>query len=315
MNQIKTTPKDFFLNFAAVVCVYATAIALLTLLFEIINKAFPDPLMWTDPYSAALRTAIATLIIVYPLLLVVYWFINKDIVQVPEKQDLWIRRWLTYLTLFVAGAVIIVDLIVLLNQFLSGDLSSRFIWKVLAVLLVSGIVFGYYVYSLRRTITQANSFNKGFAGIVAAVIFGSIVGGFVIIGSPMNARLMRFDDKKINDLSMIQNQIVHFWQQKEGLPQNLTALNSELGGFLVPVDPQSNEPYDYTVTGPTSFRLCADFNLASDESNVRTRYEYSMPYPMGDSGFYIWKHGEGNQCFDRTIDPEMFPPFKGLPVR
>lgn len=301
MNSIKTTPKDFFLNLAITISVYVTAISLLTLLFEVINTAFPDPLSWSDPYSATLRVAIASLVVVYPLLMVLAWIANKDIAQNPEKQELPIRRWLTYLTLFVAGIAIIIDFIVLLNFFLNGELTSRFILKVLAVLGVSGIVFGYYYYSLKRTITLEYLFNKKFAGGVAIVILASIVGGFFIIGSPMTARDMRFDDRKISDLSTIQSQITYFWQQKERLPQTLNELNDPLVGFTAPVDPQTGEAYKYSVLAPTQFRLCATFNTSGGNQNER--YSYA---PYGQMN--MWIHGAGEECFDRTIDPELFPP-------
>lgn len=306
MNSIKTTPKDFFLNLAVIVTVYVSAISLLTLLFEIINVAFPDPLSWVDPYSSGMRMAIASLIIIYPLLLVLSWVLNREIALVPEKQNLPIRRWLTYLTLFVAGGAIIIDLIVLLNYFLNGELTSRFIWKVLAVLIVAGIVFGYYIYSLRRTITETKMFNKTFAVVVALVILGSIVGGFAIMGSPATARSLRFDERKISDLSSIQGQITYFWQQKQELPQTLEELNNPLSHFTVPNDPQTNQPYEYRMISPTSFELCATFNLEQRESNNRNS---RAMYEFGGN----WEHEAGRQCFERTIDPELYPPLlKGV---
>ena len=35
----------------------------------------------------------------------------------PEKLSLGVRKWLIYLTLFIAGAAVIIDLIVLINTF------------------------------------------------------------------------------------------------------------------------------------------------------------------------------------------------------
>jgi hypothetical protein len=35
--------------------------------------------------------------------------------------------------------------------------------------------------------------------------------------------------------------------------------------------------------------------------------------PAGDVGKPIqdnWQHGAGQQCFDRTIDPQRYPPFQ-----
>ena len=153
--KIKTAPKDFFVFIGAMVALYASAVSLLNLLFEIINASFPDALHFSyDNFSSGMRWSIASLIIVFPLYLFLSRFINKDLVGNPQKKNLGIRKWLTYLTLFVAGVTIITDLIILINTFLGGEITARFAFKVLAVLVVAGAAFTYYLYDLRRDIGQ-----------------------------------------------------------------------------------------------------------------------------------------------------------------
>ena len=152
---IKTTPKDFFLHLLAIVTLYASAISFLTLVFQIVNVAFPDPISPEGYYNVTsyydrIRWSIATLVIVFPVYLWASWFLNKDYKKNPGKRDLRIRKWLIYFTLFAAALIIIGDLVTLINFFLQGELTIRFILKVLAVLFVAGSVFGYYLHDIKK---------------------------------------------------------------------------------------------------------------------------------------------------------------------
>jgi len=51
--------------------------------------------------------------------------------------------------LFVASATIITDLITLLTRLLQGELTTRFVLKVIVVLIIAGLVFIYYLSDLR----------------------------------------------------------------------------------------------------------------------------------------------------------------------
>jgi hypothetical protein len=92
----------------------------------------------------------ASLIIAFPVFLYVSWLLNKAIVKDPEKRSSKIRKWLTYITLFVAAGVIIGDLIALVFNMLGGELTLRFILKVLTVGSIAGSIFGYYLIELRK---------------------------------------------------------------------------------------------------------------------------------------------------------------------
>jgi hypothetical protein len=60
------------------------------------------------------------------------------------------RRWLTYLTLFLAATVLIGDVIVLVFNVLGGEITTRFVLKVLVVGFIAGTVFWYYLSDIRR---------------------------------------------------------------------------------------------------------------------------------------------------------------------
>ena len=219
-NKIKTAPKDFFVFIGSMIALYASAVSLLNLLFEIINASFPDALNFSyDRFSSGMRWSIASLLIVFPIYIFLSWFINKDLTDNPLKKNLGIRKWLTYLTLFVAGVTIITDLIMLINTFLGGEITARFAFKILAVLIVAGAAFTYYLYDLRRDVGQKSSKMKMLVWAVSFGVLASIVGGFFIMGSPLTLRMKRFDERRVNDLQNIQYQIVNYYQRKGGFAE------------------------------------------------------------------------------------------------
>ena len=68
----------------------------------------------------------------------------------PEKRNLRIRKWLIYFTLFAAALIIIGDLVALIFSLLGGELTVRFLLKVVTIFFVAGSVFYYYLWDLRR---------------------------------------------------------------------------------------------------------------------------------------------------------------------
>ena len=306
MDKPRVTPKDFFLWAGAMIALYGSVISFITLLFQYINYAYPDPLTYyVDPYSGSIRFAMASLIVLMPVTIALMRFIRNDIVRDAMKSELWVRRWALVLTVFVAGSTVVGDLIALVNTFLGGDLTTRFILKVLVVLLVAGGVFLHFLADLRGYWNTNPSRAKSVGLAAGALVIIAIISGFFIMGTPGQVRLMRFDGQKVSDLQNIQWQIVNFWQQKETLPKTLADLEDPIGGFIPPVDPQTGESYGYTATGKLSFDLCAVFNAESrDGSSVE-----KMPVRAYGSIEENWQHDAGEVCFDRTIDPDRYPPY------
>ena len=60
------------------------------------------------------------------------------------------RRWLTYLTLFLAAIALVSDMITLVYNLLGGELTLRFVLKVVIVGAIAGSIFSYYLLDLRR---------------------------------------------------------------------------------------------------------------------------------------------------------------------
>ena len=147
------SPRDAFLYLLLFAALYLSAWHLGSLLFDLVNAAIPDP---ADQGFAAsmrdnsMRFSVASLVIAFPIYLFVARLLARDLARNPVKRLSAVRRWLTYLTLFLAVTVLVCDLIALVHSLLGGDLTLRFVLKVLVVGAIAGAIFGFYLADLRR---------------------------------------------------------------------------------------------------------------------------------------------------------------------
>lgn len=301
-KQSYQTPRDFFLYLLAIFALYSIAVFFGQLVFAYINHTFPDSLNYYDTVNSEARWAVAWLIVVYPVYFFTTRFLMKDIDRHPEKQDMKIRKWLIYLTLFITAITIMIDLVRLINHFLSGQLAIRFILQSLAIVVIAATIFGFYYYDLKRQPGKGYKTAKIFGWAVSGVIGLTVIGGLLFVGSPQTARLRLVDTQRVNDLQLLQSQIVSYWQSKEKLPKKLSDLEDSISGFTIPKDPATNTDYGYKVIGDLRFELCATFNLASQEQVTRLKAPFDR---IEESN---WQHGAGLVCFERTIDPALYPP-------
>lgn len=145
--------REAFLYLTLFVTLYLSAYHLGSLLFDLLNRALPDPAdvgYKVDRLGDSIRFSVASLIIAFPAFLFLSHLLGKEQRSHPAKRLSVVRRWLTYLTLFVAGCVLIGDLIALVNGLLAGEASLRFLLKVVVVVVIAGSVLGYYLWDLRR---------------------------------------------------------------------------------------------------------------------------------------------------------------------
>ncbi len=325
MEHKKVTPLFFFLSLGTVVALIVSVSALLNLSFETLNHAFPDVL--TDTYTYGymnysydgVRSMLALLIIVFPIFLILERFWSKAAHKADlSNWDATLRRWAIYVILFLASITIITDLVVLVRYFVSGEITTRFILKVLLTLLVAGMTGWYYIRTL-----QTKKGARWFGIVAALLVIAMIVWSFNVIGSPADQRKFRMDQRRLDDLQSIQWQVINYWQQKEKMPLTLDELSNPLSGYILPRDPefQKGMLYEYKKVGDKSFELCATFAMPLPQGWVpgSTGGYYPMdsvrdvpisavaPYPAGvqDS----WDHEAGRACFTRTIDPDLYPPF------
>ncbi len=305
-KEKRNYPRDVFLHLLSIITLYWSAVSLITLLWQFVNYYLPDSLLRVNYYAGPLRVAVASLIIVFPVFILVTWYLNKIYRRNIELRNFKLRKWLIYFTLFVASIVIIIDLVRVVFVYLSGEITSSFILKALSVFLVAFVVFWYYLDDVRKDMPSKNA--KYLAWATCIVMTGLILSSFFIIGSPQEERLKRFDQEKISDLMEIQWQIVNYYQGKEKLPESLDVLKDNISGFSIPKDPQTGEDYDYNITDAEqlSFELCAEFNRSGSEDRNM------IAYPISKSANDYWNHQSGRTCFQRQIDKDLYPPLKDL---
>lgn len=307
-QNAKTTPGDVFRHLLAIITLYLSAASFGMVVFSFIDRWFPDPLLFPAGANAGpLRWALSALVIVFPVYVLVSWANARAAMREPALRSLRSRRWLYHFTVFAAAVVIIGDLIALIYNFLSGDLTGRFILKVVAVLFIAIVVFAYYLWNLRReAMASADPRMRVLVFGVIAVVVVVLIGGFVLAGSPFAERMRRFDERRVNDLQTIQWQVINYWQKKDRLPDAIDQLRDDIAGFIPPSDPESGMPYGYRRLSPLQFELCALFK--TDAAGAAASGPAVAPRAVGGKGYApdSWEHGGGRACFGRTIDPELY---------
>lgn len=137
--------RDAFLHLLLFSTLYVSAINLGRLLFQLINLALPDP---TDAPRAfadeAIRWSIASLVVAFPVFLGVSRRVGRELAADAARRASAVRRWLTWMTLFVAAGVILGTVIGLVYNLLGGELTVRFLLKAATVGGIAGTALWHY---------------------------------------------------------------------------------------------------------------------------------------------------------------------------
>lgn len=298
-QNTKISAKDLFLNLGAFVALYTVVISLVNLLFTVINSAYPQVNTYYGYNSSAnISWPVAVLVIFFPTLILLYWLLEKQYVIEPDRQRIGVHKWLSYITLFVSGLAMAGDLVTVLYYFLNGEeLTTGFLLKVLVVLVIALGIFMYFISDIRG---KLNAKMRIIWRIIAGVVVvGSVVWGFVVLGSPYTQRLYKYDDQKVVDLQNINSYIQNYYTQRGNLPNTLEDI-SQLQYVQIPLDRQSGKSYEYHLINQNtkSYQLCAEFNKSSSVQNNTSYVLYSSEVN--------WKHEIGHKCFDLTIPLNMY---------
>jgi hypothetical protein len=148
--RVQLSARDTFWYLLMFGTLYLSAFYLADLLFGFINKALPDEVRRDSTYiDSGIRWATAALIVAFPVFILCAVKLAKEIAADPARRSSSIRKWLTYVTLLVAAGVIVGDSIALVFNLLSGELTLRFVLKVIVVAAIACTAFGYFTWSLR----------------------------------------------------------------------------------------------------------------------------------------------------------------------
>ena len=292
--------REAFLYLISFITLYISAFSFGVLVFAFIDKFLPDPLQYGGFFPRGLTTALASLIIAFPLYLFMMWRLSKAAAKDPERRQSKVGKWLTYITLVIAAGIIIGDLIAVLSSLLSGELTTRFVLKAFTILAIAGSIFGYYLGSLQReekekgekVAPREKSMGvRAFVGVVIAVIVLAVGYGLFLVGTPAQQRLLQFDERRVSDLQQITYSIDSYWERNRRLPESLEDLRDPRYFVSSLSDPKTGEPYEYQTVSEIAYELCAVFEA-----------EYAGdPYARMPVSESFWYHGIGRTCFTLEV--------------
>lgn len=289
--------KYAFYYLLSLVSLVLVAISVGLVSFAIIDRTVADALMVGSYYNYdnQLRFAISALLIAGPI----FYLMSRLIVRGLKKEDLSInsgvRRWLTYFIIFVSSMIILGVFIGVIRSFLLGELTSRFILKAATIFLISGLVFSYYFYDIKRAdFVAPNKVAKIFFFVSLALVLAAFIAAWFFVESPKEARNRRLDQKLINNMSSLESAVNNYYERHGALPVDLTALEQDTNIYLdkqALVDPETKEPLEYKVIDEDSFAFCATFRTSSQEFDV-----YDRPMFIGTKD-----HEAGYQCLETEL--------------
>ena len=287
----------FFYILSLVALVFMTVGAGM-IIFQIINKGIVDIISdYSVQYSdEQMKFAMAAVIIATPI----YYFttrqIHKNLFSGELDRESGVRKWLTYLILLVAIVVMIGWLIATISKFLGGELTTKFILKAVTVLFISGAVFSFYFYDIKReeTAGKKDKIVKIYFYASLALIVAIFVASWFFVESPTTTRNKKIDQQTINNFYQIDSAINTYYYDNKKLPSDLDVLSQSFQYLTdgVITNPVTKEKYSYRVIGEKEYEICTTFKSSNKDEWDNNNYPYS------DKN---WVHDFGYQCLSQKI--------------
>jgi len=144
--------REVFVYGMQFIALYIGGYALGALIFDFINRAFPDALA-ENAYRSGnidIRWNLSLLIVAFPLFLGMLNYTNRLIARNATERASKPRKWATYLTLLFASVCLICDVGTLVYYTLGGELTIRFVLKIATVGILAGGTFAYFINDQRK---------------------------------------------------------------------------------------------------------------------------------------------------------------------
>ncbi|MFH0951356.1 MAG: DUF5671 domain-containing protein [bacterium] len=305
MNQHSNAKFAFFYMLSLVGLIFM-AVATGIIIFNIIDMSILDVNNYFN--DGGLKFGISALIIATPIYYILMWQINKQLRLGHLSKESAVRRWLTYLILFVTSVVVIGWLIAIINMFLNGELTTKFIFKALTVLIIAVIVFTYYLYDIKRENFGKNKVVSWYFYASLILVIATFVSAFFFVESPTAARNRSYDQKIVDSFNMIDSAVNQYYLDNNTLPTDLQILINDKKYYLTAndiINQLNNQVYVYEVVTDKTYKLCADFKASTFDQAKEgdSRYLYDKR----------WSHDIGYQCIEQKV-MEKDPNAPGLAV-
>lgn len=298
----RTSARDLFFYLLNFFSLALLAFSLGRVWFSLINFYFTDQVVqyWNNQL-AGLGWGLAASLVTAPIFIFVSWRIERDIKIGLSRADSKVRKILGYLAIFIASAVVIGDIIGLLSEFLSGQINTRFIAKVIVILLIGLWIIGYYWFKfksdetgVKNESTKKTWFNEIHLVLLVVVTVLSLVLGFVLQGNPYDRQKSIRDQERRDGLVQISQAVSDYYNTEKKLPNSLADVYQ--GNLMViPKDPMDESLYQYTKVSDSEYKLCATFEAEYDDQNSPYSTSPIKPY---DSSAVIWWHPAGEYCYN-----------------
>ena len=249
--------------------------------FAWIELNFQDQLARQNWQSGAsgMRWAIASLVVGYPIFLLLGARLSAARRNNPERRTSRLRAWLTYITLIFAALTLIGDLMAVVYQFLSGELGTRFLSKAAVVGMISGAILWNYSRESERRDARVDWLGRILAIVVTGFTAVLVVWAFTEVRSPQTARASLADDERLRDLGAITRQIDCHRTYFDEMPQDLAVMSARLDerGAQSPVasgcvvalatDPLTKAPYQYSDLGDDRYQIRSEEHTSELQSH------------------------------------------------
>lgn len=298
------TAKHFVLQLGSLIALYLSIAFFLVLAFGSINLAFPDTLdgIWQiESAASSIRLGFAMVVVFFPTYLVLTRLVNKNRRQSDDSHYLGLTKWLIYLSLLVAGLTLLGDLVAVIMGFLEGELTSRFMLKALAVAMVTGSAFFYYLKDAQGYWLTHERQSYIYAAVATVVVAASLVGALTQIPNPSTVREMKADQQQVQDLRELQWALEERLRVEGELPESLDTL---LSGRPLPTAPEGRPAYQYNLTDE-GFELCATFAHSAVDDDRYYPYDNKLldtPHVVNPDD---WYYEAGEWCFERVVGEDL----------
>lgn len=300
----KNSAKFAFFYMLSLVALVFMSVSTGMIIFQIINKHIADFVEQNgiQYMPELLKFAISALIISAPIYYLATRQIFKNLFSGELDKNCGVRKWLTYVILLVTSIVMINWMIMIINNFLSGEFTLKIILKAITTLGISIIILTFYLHDIKREefVGKKDKITKLYLCGSLALIIIAFIASLFAVETPTQARNRKLDEAIISDFNNISTAIENYYQDNKKLPNNLNGLKED-SNFLTGddiKDPIDGQEYEYKIIDDKTYELCAAFRISNkDESEIKNEYSASA---YNYSEFYL--HDSGYQCLKNTIN-------------
>ncbi len=144
---------------------------------------------------------------------------------------------------------------------------------------------------------------KILVAIVVVVVMIVAGLGFWYSGSPKLERARKIDYQRVNDLMQLAGAIDNYMSTNSKLPTTFDFLKNERYAHAALMDPITYAPYEYHITSPTTYELCATFQT----DNLKDNLIQNRPAYLARFG-YMRQHSVGKKCFELNVNTRSEKP-------